>query len=280
MEDVHINSRVCTANSAQQMRIFAVCDGHGGPSCAKFLRQHLARHISSLLCGRDPAQPQQVKLALKTAFVNCEKAYERQRAIGDNSGSTCCLLVYFEVEHLFYVASCGDARAIVFDDFQRQAATTGHQVTRDHKPETATERRRIEALGGTVVKLEFEDFVIHRVNGLLAVARAFGDVYLRPFITELPDVFGPYAVSAQKNNAVVLACDGAFESNTTTELCAEIARVVEQTRKAELTTLGGAKTQTNNADTRRVLAVADGICKFAFERGTEDNVTAICLQFL
>jgi serine/threonine protein phosphatase PrpC len=247
------------------------------------LRKHLARFVSSLLCSCDPAQPDQVKLALKMAFANCEAAYEKQRVFFDASGSTCCLLVYFESERVFYIANCGDSRAIVFDNLPH-SAQTGRQVTRDHCPSDQAERQRIESQGGQVIRFEYANqgpskSVIFRVNGMLAVARSFGDVFLRPFITETPDVFGPFAVAPDQNNAVLLACDGTFECNTTQELCTEIASIVRQLNNApgSRTTRG---TKGHNANTRRVLSVADGARAYAYERGTQDNVTALCLQFL
>lgn len=47
-----------------------------------------------------------------------------------------------------------------------------------------TEKERIESQGGTVINL----FGIPRVNGKLAVSRALGDHYLRPYITAVPEV--------------------------------------------------------------------------------------------
>jgi serine/threonine protein phosphatase PrpC len=53
-----------------------------------------------------------------------------------------------------------------------------------HKPNSPSEKSRIEALGGRV------DFVSNdwRVNNSLSVSRSFGDIAHKPFIISEPDV--------------------------------------------------------------------------------------------
>lgn len=48
------------------------------------------------------------------------------------------------------------------------------ELTRDHHPDRDDERARIEAAGG-FVRL----WGVPRVNGILAVSRSIGDVYLK-----------------------------------------------------------------------------------------------------
>ena len=49
-------------------------------------------------------------------------------------------------------------------------------LTQDHKPNKPSERKAIEARGGKVVR----GFGCARVDGVLAVSRALGDVSLKP----------------------------------------------------------------------------------------------------
>lgn len=77
----------------------------------------------------------------------------------DKSGSTAvCSLI--SPSH-FYIANCGDSRAVLCRN--REPAV----CTMDHKPTVAAEKKRIQDAGGSVM--------IHRVNGSLAVSRALGD---------------------------------------------------------------------------------------------------------
>lgn len=298
MEDEHINAEVCVKNRTNKMRIFGVCDGHGGAVCSRFLSQNLAQHVSKYLCNSDPMDAKSVAAALVGAFAKCEEAFEAEHKRED-SGSTCCLLVYFAEHKLFYIANCGDSRAIVFDSLEQ--ASNGTQVTSDHSPDVAAERKRIEEIGGFVTSMPVQNSAaeannakafVHRVNGSIAVSRSFGDVSLRPYIVETPDVFGPFLVTNERNNAVLLACDGAFESNTTEELCAEVERVakkcIEDDQFEQMTAAQRRRTQSSTIpvcarkkiELRQTLAIANAVRQYAYERGSNDNITAVCLQFL
>ncbi len=281
MEDSHINSQL---NGNKKVRIFGVCDGHGGPICSQFLRDNLAKYIAMELSDADLQNPETVKSSITHAFSKCEEAFETMNH-NDFSGSTCCLLLYFEDLNVFYIANCGDSRAIVFSDIAI-GASQGQLVTTDHKPDLASERMRIEAMGGTIYSIPYQKNnttqYVHRVNGILSVARSFGDQQLRPFITEKPDVFGPYPVSCRLNSAVLLACDGAFECNTCEEVCANISDVVTKSFRQELTNKSHITRSKEKIgpEARRALAISNGVLKYAFDQGSEDNITAIFIQFL
>jgi protein phosphatase 1B len=77
----------------------------------------------------------------------------------DKSGST-AVSALISPTH-FYIANCGDSRAVLCRNGLAAVCTM------DHKPTVAAEKKRIQDAGGSVM--------IHRVNGSLAVSRALGD---------------------------------------------------------------------------------------------------------
>jgi protein phosphatase 1B len=77
----------------------------------------------------------------------------------DKSGST-AVSTLISPTH-FYIANCGDSRAVLCRNGVAAVCTM------DHKPTVAAEKKRIQDAGGSVM--------IHRVNGSLAVSRALGD---------------------------------------------------------------------------------------------------------
>lgn len=102
------------------------------------------------------------------------------------------------------VANVGDCRMIVWKE------ESAHRITKDHKPNDEVERARIEGLGGEVTSTELPNgTVTYRVNGILAVARAFGDFQLEPFITAAPDVF--HTNISGDEEYIVIACDGLWD---------------------------------------------------------------------
>lgn len=79
----------------------------------------------------------------------------------------------------------GDSRAVL-------SANNGEitkRISTDHKPHLPEEEQRVTAQGGFVTKQSNRNGqTISRVNGLLAVSRALGDVFLDKFVSHEPDI--------------------------------------------------------------------------------------------
>lgn len=74
----------------------------------------------------------------------------------------------------------------------------------DHKPNTVSERERIEKAGGVVVWAG-----TWRVGGVLAVSRAFGDRPLKRYVLATPDVC--VQTLSFEDEFVVMASDGVWD---------------------------------------------------------------------
>eukprot|EP01034_Spumella_vulgaris_P045969 gene45969-57311_t len=70
-------------------------------------------------------------------------------------------------------SNAGDSRTVLSQNGQ------AIELTKDHKPNDPIEKMRIEKLGGFVKKVAG----CHRVMGNLAMSRALGDGYLKPFVS-------------------------------------------------------------------------------------------------
>jgi protein phosphatase 2C family protein 2/3 len=120
----------------------------------------------------------------------------------------------------FICANVGDSRAILYDVNQTVA------LSEDHKPTNALERERIEKAGK----------VVHmgRVNGNLAVARAFGDFRYKdtPNIADIEQAVSVEpemkrylmtpSLTSDDYQFVVLACDGLWDKMTNGDVSAWI----------------------------------------------------------
>jgi hypothetical protein len=115
------------------------------------------------------------------------------------------------------VANLGDSRAVLC----RRGAVVAE--TKDHKPSDPPERARIEAAGGYV----WEEMEPSRVDGYLAVSRAFGSYNLkdeaRPHaerkISCVPD---EYTWQTEPGDVLVVACDGLWDVLTSKQVARKV----------------------------------------------------------
>jgi len=168
--------------------MFGVFDGHGGVECARYIKKHLP----SLLCERMGSQ--EPRDALRSAFLATDRNFiEQVTILDDDAGSTC--VVALIQSGTLYVAHAGDSRAIL----RRQGGA--QRLTIDHKPGRVDECERVARCGGRVVR--------GRVNGVLAVSRAFGNKHLKSCVTAEPEIL---KVDLQKgDDYLILASDGLWD---------------------------------------------------------------------
>ena len=127
----------------------------------------------------------------------------------DNSGCTATSLVITPDAYLVF--NTGDSRLTV----AREAC---HFETTDHSPDVPTEMARIEAAGGCIF--------FGRVNGVLAVTRAFGDFEFKDatkeaadhVVTVLPDI--TVLPRSPTDEFILLACDGIWGTLFTSQVLA------------------------------------------------------------
>lgn len=143
------------------IKIFGVFDGHGGSQSAKFIATQLPKCVieefrCNYLPNNKPVQNDMNKL-IKNAFLKCDYELFIKHF---QSGSTAVLLVILNDKDI-YIANTGDSRCIL----SRRGAAKN--LSFDHKPNNIGELIRIQDAGGMVN--------MGRVNGSLALSRAFGD---------------------------------------------------------------------------------------------------------
>ncbi|PQM40548.1 putative protein phosphatase 2C 10 isoform X2 [Prunus yedoensis var. nudiflora] len=132
------------------------------------------------------------------------KAYERtDQAILSHSsdlgrgGSTAVTAILLNSQRL-WVANVGDSRAVLSKGGQAV------QMSIDHEPNT--ERGSIENKGGFVSNMPGD---VPRVNGQLAVSRAFGDKSLKSHLRSDPDVQDTFVDNT--TDVLILASDGLWK---------------------------------------------------------------------
>ncbi|CAN1230899.1 Probable protein phosphatase 2C 58 [Linum perenne] len=114
--------------------------------------------------------------AIKNAYIKTDaEILEKALTLG-KGGSTAVTAILINGEKLV-VANVGDSRAVICKN------GVAKQLSVDHEP--SKEKRMIESRGGFVSNLPGD---VPRVDGQLAVARAFGDRSLKVHLSSEPDV--------------------------------------------------------------------------------------------
>lgn len=178
--------------SDNKLGLFAIFDGHLGHDVASYLQIHLFDNILK----QDDFWTA-TENALRRAYrATDDEILEKARVLG-KGGSTAVTAILINGEKLV-VANVGDSRAVI--------RTNGKaiQLSVDHEP--SKERSFIESRGGFVSNLPGD---VPRVDGQLAVARAFGDKSLKLHLSSEPDV--AVEMINDGTDLIILASDGIWK---------------------------------------------------------------------
>lgn len=243
MEDAHL------VYLEKNWGFFAVFDGHINDQCSMHLEEAWRQALDEeKRNNRIPMTDERMKeIALKID--------EEWLASDRDGGSTGTFFLALKKDNKVHlqVGNVGDSRVIACINGKCEA------LTEDHKPNNNEERHRIEACGGRVEN--------NRVDGSLAVSRAFGDRdYKRSAVAAtqqkviaLPDV--KHAdVTFNSGDFVALCCDGVFEGNFSNE---EVIAFIQE------------KLQTS----KDLTEIAARVCEEAIFRGSRDNISCVIVQF-
>ncbi|KAJ1434936.1 PPM-type phosphatase domain [Sesbania bispinosa] len=200
MEDYHVAK--ITQFRGQELGLFAIYDGHLGDSVPAYLQKHL---FSNILKEEDFwTDPNS---SIIKAYETTDQAILSHSADLGRGGSTAVTAILINNQKL-WVANVGDSRAVL------SRGGVAIQMTIDHEPNT--ERGIIENKGGFVSNMPGD---VARVNGQLAVSRAFGDKNLKSHLRSDPDVqdeeIGP------DTELLILASDGLWKFVSRDDDCRE-----------------------------------------------------------
>lgn len=245
-----------------------IFDGHSGDTCAKFV----ASKLPQKLLKNDVLTHDQVKaicLETDTEFLNAhdtggttatfsiiKKIPESNAPNAPNapnasnepfaeSGEPSTVSSKFSV----MVCNVGDSMTLILDKKNNYEIKFS---TIDHKPTVETERNRIIAAGGSVN--------MSRVDGSLAVSRAFGDKEFKTLDDQMkhkviacPDI---NEVACDDGDIVVHFCDGITECNFSPK---QVAQFIAD----------------NIPKYKDVAIISSLLCQEALKRGSKDNLSCI-----
>jgi len=208
MEDDHIICSSIAAASNQMMPIadaalFSVLDGHGGVDVVEFVKSQMPIEIGNALSEQNDGD-RGVKDAINKACLRIDQRIAQEIPTAQDG---CCAVFAILQGDVMYVCNLGDCTGYLCrkeDDVMHHIA-----LTNDHKCWNLKEKERILQAGGRVEN--------GRVDGILEVSRAFGDLRYKKYGVLCTPSFKKFTVDTTKDKFVVLGCDGFWDSWTAEE---------------------------------------------------------------
>ncbi|KAG6491975.1 probable protein phosphatase 2C 24 [Zingiber officinale] len=267
---------------------FGVFDGHGCSHVAALCRDRMHQLVAEdvVVLGLDATSTQKAwrgTMERSFARMDAETANrdgirsgpgcrcELQPPRSDHVGSTAVVAVVSPTH--IVVANCGDSRAVLC----RNGVPI--PLSSDHKPDREDELLRIEEAGGRVIYWDGP-----RVLGVLAMSRAIGDDYLKPYVIPDPEV--TVTKRDEGDECLILASDGLWDVLSNETAC-KIARMCLQGggRRGEAAETATAS-RSEDDDGEQGGGGADSSCldaallltKLALARQSADNISVVLVD--
>eukprot|EP01041_Mallomonas_annulata_P003093 gene3093-6067_t len=245
-ENIPLHLKNNRMNELQHLTVGCIFDGHSGDKCSEYL----SRNILCKLLASERFLEIPIEDTLRDVFQSIdEEVCTLLRRDNDESGCTGTVAIVDGRKNEFIIANIGDSGCVLC------RGGKAISLLPMHRPSDKEEKIRIESAGGKVMN--------NRVNGILAISRAFGDVQFKSYegnaglLTASPDLTTEDICGAVE--FAVVASDGLWDVMTPQV-------VVDYIRK--------------RASVRGSLPlVAQDLVHEALKQGSVDNVTMLIFVF-
>nr|AFK46885.1 unknown [Medicago truncatula] len=270
MEDaVSVHPSFCRE---KQDHFFGVYDGHGCSHVATMCKERLHEIVE------EEVEKEKVdwKSTMEKSFIRMDEEVlnssktkqsfsckcELQTPHCDAVGSTAVVAVV--TPEKIIVSNCGDSRAVLCRN------GVAIPLSSDHKPDRPDGLDRINKAGGRVIYWDGA-----RVLGVLAMSRAIGDNYLKPYVISEPEV--TITERSDEDECLILASDGLWDVVQNDTAC----KVVQMCLKANKTVTPPGSPGLEVAGNGSDKACSDAsilLTKLALARNSSDNVSVVVVD--
>ncbi|KAJ7960155.1 Protein phosphatase 2C-like protein [Quillaja saponaria] len=275
MEDaVSVHPSFChDQNIGNDFHFYGLFDGHGCSHVATMCKDKLHEIVKEEV---ERGEGLEWEDAMENSFVRMDEEVtnwtkgeqssscrcELQTPHCDAVGSTAVVAVV--TPDKVVVSNCGDSRAVLC----RNGVAV--PLSSDHKPDRPDELLRVEAAGGRVIYWDGP-----RVLGVLAMSRAIGDNYLKPYVIPEPEV--TVTNRTAEDECLILASDGLWDVVSNDTACG----VVRMCLRAQKTMSPGSDVVEGCAAESSDKACSDAsilLTKLALARHSTDNVSVVVVD--
>ncbi|PWA83460.1 protein phosphatase 2C family protein [Artemisia annua] len=238
------------------VHFFGVYDGHGGSQVANFCAERMHEVIAEEW-DQEAVDgfkwKQKWEAVLSSSFERADNEVLTEAAAPEIVGSTAIVAVLSGCQII--VSHCGDSRAVLC------RGTETIPLTVDQKPDREDELLRIEKQDGKVIYWNGA-----RVLGVLAMSRAIGDRYLRPWIIPVPEI--TFTTRTDEDECLILASDGLWDVMTNNEVGEVARRILRRKRRSAAT----------NGEPSAAQTLADSLTEIAMGRQSSDNISVVVVD--
>jgi len=244
--------------------LFAIFDGHGGKQVGQFIKTFLAVELANAFNSEEGGKDEKLsdkllKKATEATFQRLDSRVATELTGAYDGCTACVLLVNAEV---CICANLGDSMAYLNRHDKDQEIQAIPLQIRQHKCWMMKEKERILRAGGAVEN--------GRINGVLEVSRAFGDITLKKYGVLCTPEYMKFRMDRTKDQFVLIGCDGFWNAWTAVEALDHAQGLID----AEMTR---AEQESDEVD-------LEGCCRELVthvieEKKAQDNVSVLLVQF-
>jgi protein phosphatase 2C len=262
-------------SSQEPFHYFGVFDGHGCSHVATMCKERLHEIVkeeinesqenfewsSTMQQGfaRMDDEVQRWNSSNQTVTCRCELQTPHCDAVGSTA------VVAVVTPDKIIVSNCGDSRAVLCRN------GVAIPLSSDHKPDRPDELLRVQAAGGRVIYWDGP-----RVLGVLAMSRAIGDNYLKPYVISEPEV----TVTERKDEdeCLILASDGLWDVVSNDTACGVVRMCLKAQKLPSPPGSPGNNDVTTDGSDRACSDASILLTKLALARHSSDNVSVVVID--
>lgn len=238
---------------------YGLFDGHGGGKISKFCKKNFHKYfMETEIINKPPCKSKDYDKYIIKTYDSVQNILTDREKEAKTVGSTALVVMVYEKEKKKYskIINLGDCRAIMCNEYNISI-----QLTKDHKPSSYEEYKRILFEKGKITKDSGDDY---RINGM-SVSRSFGDIDAKPQVSHIPDIFD---YDIHKTKFIIMGCDGLWDGINNQEAVDFVLSEIEDNKEYK-------KNINNKSDNN----IAAKLANLAYDKGSCDNITVVIIFF-